>query len=221
MRYITQLPWDLINYKILTHLISSWWRSAHISSHPGRITLRKMPWTSVSHSSQTTFRAVLTMNSSSGVAPMEVSWSQISCNLRRYRSIWSHFYIWYDCSWFSNSIFHCTEVPWYNVVKVSHMSFVVFFSEICGMTWSLTPTRIMQISFVIRTLSVGSTGIDAVLKAKPLMQCLSRTYRILAFQMTNLEAPSNLSWYLSLFIVIFTPLMESLWVSTCLFEVLS
>jgi len=133
-------------------LISSWWRATHISSQPGRVALPKILWTNVSHSSEIAFRAVMTINFGSSVDPTKVSWSQISYNLRRNGSMCSPFCIWYDRKWFSNSILRCTKEPWYNMVRVSHISFAVLFSAICGMKWSLTLSRIIHFALTIASL---------------------------------------------------------------------
>ena len=154
----------------LVNILSSWCRRAsHISSQLGRVALPKMIWKNVSQSSETTFRAVLTMNSRSSVDPTEVSWSRIPYNLRRNGSMFSPFYIWYDLSWFSNNIFCCTEECWYMVVNIYHISLVVLFSAICGITWSLTLSRIMHFSFAWASSYIsfasGSTRTSIVFKA--------------------------------------------------------
>jgi len=61
----------------------------------------------------------------------------------------------------------------------------------------LDPSRIMHFALAIASsfllLLARWIGIAMVLRAKALMRCLSRTNRIMAFQMTKLDAPSNLS----------------------------
>ena len=98
------------------------------------------------------------------------------------------------------------EVCWYNFVRASHIAFVMSFSAICGTTWSLTLSRMMLLALAIASsylsFSARSTGIAIIFKAKSLRRFLSRTDKILAFQTTNFEAQSSLSWSLTAFTTI-------------------
>lgn len=164
------------------HLNFSCYKSTHILSHPGSVSLSNILCTKTYQSSETLLSANRTSYEGWRVAPTAESWSRTSWSLVRKGFMPSPFCI------FMHLIFCFLEVPWYSMERASDISLVISLVAICETICSWTPSRIYHFAYAISFLyslswstSLGTATTLAMQAFKPYS---SRRKDILSFQMT-------------------------------------
>ena len=148
-------------------LISCCWRATHIPSQFGNLSLLRILWTKTCHSSNTEFKAILTISVGWGVDPTAANESRISWSFVRNESTCSPFYICVDLIFYSKYIIHYSEDPSYCVANASHICRAISLLAMWHTTWSLTSLRINHLAFAISPLyffsEYGFVGIATTL----------------------------------------------------------